>query len=48
MNPTMNAKMSIATILNMDRQGLKDLSGKDTDGNTLSFDDWEVREITNI
>ena len=45
---TQKGKKSIIAILNMDRSGLKDLKASDTDGNTLTFDDWEVSEIINI
>ena len=48
MDLTINAKRSVMSILNMDRQDLKDLSGKDAEGNTLSFDNWEVSEIISI
>ena len=48
MKLTQNAKRILATLLNMNRSGLKDLKSTDSEGNTLSFDDWEVREIINI
>ena len=45
---TQNAKRSIVSILNLDRNCLKELTAIDDDGNNLALDDWEVSEIINI
>ena len=37
-----NGKRSVKTLLGNNRQVIKDLSVKDVEGKTLSFDDWKV------
>ena len=40
---TQQTKRSILTIMNIDRAGLKDLKHTGAEGNTFSFDEWEVQ-----